>query len=99
MSEMKQGTYPAMMQDPFADATTQPFCDAALEDRLVAPRCTVCGTFVLTPQPFCFNCQSQSFEWTDLPRTGTIFTFTVVRHPLSPALADVVPYVSGVIDL
>ena len=28
-----------------------------------------------------------------------IYTFTVVRHPLHPGLTDVVPYVSGVIDL
>ncbi|HEY1831633.1 MAG TPA: Zn-ribbon domain-containing OB-fold protein [Acidimicrobiales bacterium] len=88
-----------MIQDPFADATTQPFWDAALEGQLIAPRCTECGTFVLPPQPFCFTCQSQAFEWVDLPRTGTIYTYTVVRHPLAPSLADVVPYVSGVIEL
>jgi uncharacterized protein len=99
MTELKRGVYPAMMKDPFADATTQPFWDAALQDRLVAPRCTNCGTFVLTPQPFCFNCRSQAFEWIQLPGTGTIYTFTVVRHPLAPALADVVPYVSGIIEL
>jgi hypothetical protein len=34
-----------------------------------------------------------------LPGTGTIYTFTVVRHPLAPALAAVVPYVSGVVEL
>jgi uncharacterized protein len=99
MTELRRGVYPAMMKDPFADATTQPFWDAALQDRLVAPRCTNCGTFVLTPQPFCFSCRSQAFEWIQLPGTGTIYTFTVVRHPLAPALADVVPYVSGIIEL
>ena len=99
MSDLKRGTFPAMLTDPFADETTQPFWDAALEGRLVAPQCRRCGTFVLTPQPFCFNCQAQDFVWTELPGTGTIYTYTVVRHPLSPALAEVVPYVSGVIEL
>jgi len=99
MTALKQGTYPAMMQDPYADATTQPFWDAALQGRLVAPRCRSCGTYVLPPQPYCFTCQGTDFEWTDLPGTGTIYTFTVVRHPLSKALAAVVPYVSGVIEL
>ena len=47
----------------------------------------------------CFVCQHQEFEWVELPGTGTIYTFTVVRHALSPQLADVVPYVSGVIEL
>jgi uncharacterized protein len=99
MTDLVRGTYPAMMHDPYADAITQPFWDAALEGHLVAPRCTRCGTFVLPPQPFCFGCQGQEFAWIDLPGTGTIYTFTVVRHPLSPLLADVVPYVSGVIEL
>jgi uncharacterized protein len=99
MTEPKRGTFPVMLTDPFADATTQPFWDAALQGRLVAPKCGNCGTFVLTPQPFCFNCQHRAFEWVELPGTGTIYTFTVVRHPLSPALADIVPYVSGIIEL
>ena len=55
MTDLTRGTFPAMMKDPFADALTQPFWDAAAEGRLVAPRCTVCGTFVLPPQPFCFD--------------------------------------------
>jgi uncharacterized OB-fold protein len=99
MTDLIKGTFPSMLKDPFADALTQPFWDAAAESRLTAPRCTVCGTFVLPPQPFCFVCQSQAFEWVDLPGTGTIYTYTVVRHPLAPQLADVVPYVSGVIEL
>jgi uncharacterized protein len=99
MAEFTKGVYPAPIRDPFADESTQPFWDAALEDRLVVPRCTNCGTFVLPPQPRCFHCQHEHFEYEELPGTGTIYTFTVVRHPLSPQLAEVVPYVSGVIDL
>jgi uncharacterized OB-fold protein len=99
MAEARPGVYPVMLNDPYADQSTQPFWDAALEGRLIAPRCTNCGTFVLPPAPFCFACQHQEFEWVDLPGTGTIYSFTVVRHPLSPHLQAVVPYVSGVIEL
>lgn len=99
MTDLIQGTFPSMLKDPYADASTQPFWDAALENRLTAPKCSNCGTFVLPPQPFCFVCQGQAFEWVDLPGTGTIYTYTVVRHPLSPHLAEVVPYVSGVVEL
>jgi uncharacterized OB-fold protein len=99
MSELIQGVYPAPMRDPFADESTQPFWDAALEGRLVVPRCMKCATFVLPPQPRCFNCQHDGFENVELPGTGTIYTFTVVRHPLAPQLSEVVPYVSGIIDL
>ena len=78
---------------------TQPFWTAALEDRLVASRCATCGTFHLPPPPRCFKCQHDTFEWVQLPGTGTIYSFTVVRHPLSPALAEAVPYVAAVINL
>ena len=99
MADMRQGVYPAMLQDSFADETTKPFWDAALEGRLMATRCTNCGTFILPPTVYCFACQHHEFEWVELPGTGTIYSFTVVRHPLSPHLQDAVPYVSGVIEL
>jgi uncharacterized protein len=99
MAELRQGVVPSAMTDPYANKETQPFWDAALDGRLVAPRCTQCGTFRLPPGPFCFVCQNQAVEWVELPGTGTIYTFTVVRHPLSPNLSEVVPYVTAVIEL
>src|SRR3984893_18588992 len=99
MSDRQRGVVPASLQDPHADKDTQPFWGAALEGRLVAPRCANCGTFRLPPGPFCFVCQHQEVDWIELPGTGTIYTYTVVRHALSPQLADVVPYVTAVIEL
>jgi len=99
MTETRRGVYPAPFNDPHADATTQPFWDAALEGRLVASRCTACHTIVLPPQPRCFNCQGKDFGWVELPGTGTIYSYTVVRHPLLAGLAEVVPYVSAVVEL
>ena len=99
MPDPRRGVFPSSLDDPYADATTQPFWDAALEGRLVVPRCTSCATFVLPPQPYCFHCRSHDFEWTELPGTGTVYTYTVARHPLQPRLNEVVPYVSGVVEL
>lgn len=93
------GTFPVPMGDPYADESTQPFWDAALEGRLVASRCTKCGTFLMPPQPRCFVCQNTHFEFEELPGTGTIYSFTVVRHALAPHLRDVVPYVTAVVTL
>lgn len=99
MAELRRGVVPATMTDPFADDLTKPFWDAALEERLVVPRCAKCGTFRLPPGPFCFVCRHQSVDWVELPGTGTIYTFTVVRHPLAPHFAEVVPYVTAVVEL
>jgi uncharacterized protein len=99
MNETRQGVWPSPIDDPYADDTTQPFWDAALEGRLLGSRCTNCATFVLPPTPRCFNCQHQEFAWVELPGTGTIYSFTVVRHPLGAHLRAVVPYVSAVVEL
>jgi uncharacterized OB-fold protein len=93
------GVFPTVLTNPHADDLTQPFWDAAQEGRLVAPRCTTCGTFRLPPAPVCFVCQQRGLEWVDLPGTGTVYSFTVVRHPLARMLQPVVPYASGIVEL
>jgi len=93
------GVFPTILKHSYADDSTQPFWDAARDDRLVAPRCTNCGTFRLPPTPFCFVCQHRDVEWVDLPGTGIVFSFTIVRHPLARMLNDAVPYAAGIIEL
>ncbi|HZP27506.1 MAG TPA: OB-fold domain-containing protein [Acidimicrobiia bacterium] len=81
------------------DSWTLPFWEAAAEHRLVVPRCTRCGTFRMPPSPFCWNCQHQDVEWLETPGRGTVYSFTVVWHPLLPDLGDAVPYVPAVVTL
>jgi len=99
MAELKQGVVPVGMKDPFADETTQPFWDAALRGKLAGAKCRHCGTVQLQQPPYCFVCQNREFDWQDLPGTGAIYTYTVVRHPLRPQLQETVPYVGAVIEL
>jgi uncharacterized OB-fold protein len=98
-SNLQRGVFPSIMTRTHADVRTQPFWDAAKDEQLVAPRCTNCETFRLPPSPYCFNCQHRDVEWVELPGTGRIVSYTVVRHPLHPDLAPACPYVSGVVDL
>lgn len=97
--KVDKGVFPNILTETHADHSTQPFWDAAREDRLVAPRCTACGTYRLPPGPFCSECRCREVEWVELPGTGTIYSRIVVRHPLHPSLAAAVPYVSGVVEL
>ena len=69
------------------------------DGKLVGARCTNCGTFRLPPTPFCFVCRHQQVEWVELPGTGRVYSFTIVRHPLARMLHDAVPYASGIIEL
>ena len=99
MSQPKRGVYIVPQKDPYANDMTQPFWDATQQGKLMSTRCTKCGTHILPPQPRCFVCQNDKFDWVELPGTGTIYTYTVVRHPLRPGLDQVVPYAAGVVEL
>jgi uncharacterized OB-fold protein len=81
------------------DDWTAPFWAATAEHRLVIPRCGDCGTHRLPPGPFCFVCRSQAVEWDDHDGSGTIYTFTVVRHPVIPDMADHLPVIGAVVAL
>jgi uncharacterized OB-fold protein len=96
---MRSSHLPADLVDLHPDAWTRPFWEAAREHRLVAPRCLSCGSFRMPPGPYCHVCRTQSVEWIELSGDGTVFTFTVVRHALIPALVGAVPYVVSVVDL
>lgn len=90
---------PDFMAELAPDPWTEPFWRAAGEHRLVAPRCTNCGTFRMPPVPFCHTCRHQDVEWVELSGRGTVFTFVITRRALIPQLEDAVPNVVAVIDL
>lgn len=81
------------------DRWTAPFWEAARSCRLTACRCAVCGAFRMPPTPFCPDCRSQAVQWPDLPGTGTLFSYTVVRRAISPEMEGHLPYVPALVDL
>ncbi len=87
-----------LFTDPYADEWTAPFWEATKREQLTAPKCTNCGTFRLPPSRWCATCHQQSLEYVDLPGTGTLYSFIIVRHPLTPDQADYVPYLPAVVD-
>jgi uncharacterized OB-fold protein len=53
----------------------------------------------MPPSPFCPGCRSQAVEWLELSGRGTIFTYTVVHHPVMADLAGSVPYAVAAVEL
>lgn len=90
---------PAQLFRLVVDQWTQPFWDACREHRLVFPRCADCAIMRFPPGPFCPGCQSQRVEWTDLPGTGVIYSYTVVLRSITPEMDDSIPYAPAVIEL
>gem|GEM_PF-5568807 len=83
----RQGVVPLIIADPHADSFTQPFWTAALDGKLTVQECLSCGTKLLPAAPRCPICQADGFKTTELPGTGTIYSYIIVRHPLRPDLS------------
>jgi hypothetical protein len=54
--------------------------------------CADCGTFRHPPVPVCHHCRSMRRDWTLVPGTGTVFSFTIAAHPMHPSLRGRAPY-------
>jgi uncharacterized OB-fold protein len=93
---MKAQALPADHVRITTDTSTEPFWQAAREERLVAPKCADCGTFRLPPTPFCPECQSTNVDWTELSGRATVFSFSVVHG--FPGLPDIT-LVPAILDL
>jgi uncharacterized OB-fold protein len=90
---------PAELVDLHPDPWTEPFWLGAREHRLVAQRCTSCGTFRMPPSGFCRACRQQGVEWVELSGEGTVYSFIVTHQALIPQLKEYVPYVTAVVEL
>jgi uncharacterized OB-fold protein len=68
------------------------FWELCAARRLCFQRCGDCGTLRHPPTPLCPRCQSLASDWAEAPSVGTIFSYTVVRHPSHDAARPAVPY-------
>ena len=84
---------------PSADALAEPFWRSILEGRLKIQRCVRCATFRHPPQPICARCSCFEDEWVEVAGDATLYSFTVVHHPVHPAVESWVPYVTGLVEL
>jgi uncharacterized protein len=75
------------------------FWNAAARDTLVLPRCDACGRLCWYPRRACPACAGESFRWSEVQGRGTLFSWSVVRHPFLPQFAALTPYVTALVAL
>lgn len=68
---VKQGVEP--------DSFSQPFWDAANEQRLVIQNCVDCDILQHPPAASCRDCDSDALEWKQVSGRGTIYNYGVVH--------------------
>jgi uncharacterized OB-fold protein len=84
---------------PAMTALTAPYWDAARERRLVVQECRSCRRVWHPPLPRCPHCHAADPGWRPLSGDGTVYTYTVVRHPTHFAFAGKIPYVLAIVEL
>ena len=83
---------------PMPDIDDGPFWAAAAARRLVFQRCADCGLHRHPPSPMCPRCQSLAVAWTEAPRRGVLFSYTVSHLAPHPGLRDRTPYVVALVS-
>ncbi len=82
---------------PTPTAISRPFWDGCRMGELLVQKCCDCGRLIFIPQPACYRCLSQNLEWVKGSGRGTVYSYTVVWRPQTPAFE--VPYVIAIVDL
>lgn len=82
---------------PAFSTDTEFFWEGARHNKLLVQRCWDCQTLRHPPGPACPTCHSLDSEVTELSGRGTLYSYTVVHHPLPPGFVE--PAIVGVIEL
>jgi len=67
--------------------------------RLELQQCGACGALQHPPEEICRMCGATAFTSRVVAPTGTIYSYTVVRHAVNAALEAAVPYVVVLVRL
>ena len=72
------------------------FWTGGADGRLHVPYCESCARWVLPPEADCPQCDAALVS-RPVSGDGTVFTYTVNRHPFNPAVPP--PYVIAIVEL
>jgi uncharacterized OB-fold protein len=78
--------------------TIEQFYKNISQKKLMGGKCRKCGKIHLPPRPLCDKCLSTEFEWVELPRTGTLLTYTII-HVAPTQFQNMAPYAVGIVQL
>ena len=84
---------------PSPDGLDTPYWEGTRAHELRVQRCGHCGTHRWAPEWICHACHSFAIEWDTVAPTGILFASQRVWHPVTPTLADALPYVNVLVEL
>lgn len=84
---------------PFADGLDKPYWDGLREGVLRLQRCGGCDTWIWGPQWLCPQCHRPEPQWVEVESRGRIYSWTRTWKAFSPEFADLLPYITVVVEL
>lgn len=82
---------------PEPTVLSQPFWDGCVVGELRYQRCTACGRAEFDPNRLCRGCGSDALAWQIGAGRGTVYSYTEVTRPQTPAFTS--PYVVVIVEL
>ncbi len=76
---------------------TAKFVDFLVEGKIEGTACKECGAKFFPPRADCAKCFSKNMEWFEVPKKGTLETFTTAYYAPFGFEGDP-PYTMGVVD-
>ncbi len=82
---------------PRPTVVSQPYWDGCRRGELLFQRCRACSAIAFNPSPACRRCLSPELAWEPSAGHGSVYSWTVVHRPQTPAFT--VPYAVAIVDL
>ncbi|MEU8796483.1 Zn-ribbon domain-containing OB-fold protein [Spirillospora sp. NPDC048819] len=76
---------------------TRPFWDACARGELLFQRCGQCAHITFPPSEHCRGCLARRQVWEASAGRGTLYSWTVVHRPVTPAFEP--PYAAAIVTL
>jgi uncharacterized OB-fold protein len=96
--ELEQATVIGQV-GPRSDGVDTRFWDGLGEGRLLIQHCSGCGRWVWPAAWSCPGCHGRELDWEEVPAKGRVYTWTRTWQPFIPEFAELVPYVTVVVEL
>jgi uncharacterized protein len=84
---------------PRSDGVDTRFWEGLAENRLLIQHCSGCGRWIWPAAWACPGCHGDELDWEEVPMRGSVFTWTRTWQPFVPEFAELLPYITVVVEL
>jgi uncharacterized OB-fold protein len=84
---------------PFEDRVDHPYWEALGRGELRIQRCIGCAAWKWPADWRCPDCGSYELAWEPVEPTGRVYSWIRTHRPFVPGYADLVPYVTVLVEL